>query len=772
MGTNIRTKKLLFTLSLCLFCAVTACGKEQKDKSNIVIWEDETLFRADQECQEDTERIAAIYLDTCKEAMQADSLDWLEMVRTVINRLGENGFVAIDSGNQVDMTNAEQVLAFCSAVDAKEKAELTIVEIIDIEGTDQKAVNGFRKYDFQTDNGKVDVVRTYYCFDGYGNPVSEDTVSYPADLWQYTAEGYLVFEGSYFADDYYIISLDNASEYAAFRVEPLDTNCRDLYHKYIQPVGYKDNNLFLVNWSEEDFGELDFYDLFDQFYPMVYQQTVPYSASENPGIGAVYRIVENEFEQVIQRYIEVDTDALRSKTAYFPMERSYEYKPRGFYEVGCPNMPYPEVTGYTANSDGTITLTVNAVFPYENTSKAFSHEVVIRTLEDGSFQYVANKITEGDYDAWWHAERLTDDEWMKIYAEKDTSLWYLPHAEDCLLSESEKAELRDAALEAAEQVKEVYQDMEIESGASYDSNVRNFTGEQCKEVVMLLGNAGFVSVADDVDMQNHEKLENFYDTFLQDHDALVTVLNVMQDGLIGSLTFIYRKGELQTYYVGIGWQQGGVPIVKNTLVSNISEMILTEKGYLVYTYEEQIIHSSACQYLRVAPLSEKCRELTRKYVSGLSFVNYNAFVVNWDSGNVDDILMPCMFEDIYRIHTGENVKMENDWIPAEVYEEIMMPYFPVSKEQLRARCGYDADRDSYPYEMIFAVPYSPFGEVVSYTENSDGTITLFVDGVWIDYHSDRAFASEIVVQPFADGTFRYLSNKIQPKQLQLPSMAS
>lgn len=90
---------------------------------------------------------------------------------------------------------------------------------------------------------------------------------------------------------------------------------------------------------------------------------------------------------------------------------------------------------------------------------------------------------------------------------------------------------------------------------------------------------------------------------------------------------------------------------------------------------EQIVHSDAYQYWRVRPLSEKCRELTAKYISGISFADYNAFVTDWDSSNVEDILSLCMFEDIYRMDTGENFKAENDRIPAEVYERIMTTYF-------------------------------------------------------------------------------------------------
>ncbi|MDE7206926.1 MAG: ATP F0F1 synthase subunit B, partial [Lachnospiraceae bacterium] len=243
---------------------------------------------------------------------------------------------------------------------------------------------------------------------------------------------------------------------------------------------------------------------------------------------------------------------------------------------------------------------------------------------------------------------------------------------------------------------------------------------------------------------------------------------VNRDGLIDVVTLMYRKDQLQIYYIGIGWQKGGVPELKGTLVSDVKGVQLTEKGYFIYAYKDVPEHAAACQYWRIKPLSDECRELTKKYLSGLSYVNYNMLVTNWNSSNVEDILMPCMFEDIYRIHTGSNFKLKGDYIPAQLYEQIMTNYFPVSQEQLRESCGYDERIDSYPYEMIYASPYAPFGEVVDYTKNSDGTITLVVDGVWPDYNSDCAFMNRIVVQPFLDGTFRYLSNQIEEKELALP----
>ena len=352
--------------------------------------------------------------------------------------------------------------------------------------------------------------------------------------------------------------------------------------------------------------------------------------------------------------------------------------------------------------------------------------------------------------------------------ETESSLWFLPQAENCLITETEKDELKDVALTAAEQVKEAYKDIKLIGESPYGSNIKEFTREQCREVVTLLGMAGYVSVTEDANMENYEKVEDFYTAYMEKHDAMVTIFNVNRDGLIGAVTFIYRNNELQTYYVGIGWQEGGIPEIRSTLVSDIAEIKLTEKGYFIYAYEEVIAHSSLRQYWRIKPLSDKCRELTAKYVYGLSYVNYNVLVTNWDSNNVEDILMPCMFEDIYRIYTGEILRTENWRIPADTYEKIMTTYFPVTIEQLRERCGYDEDSNSYEHEMIFASPYPPFGEVVDYTENPDGTITLVVDGVWVDYNSDLAFTNIILVQPFDDGTFRYLSNTIEQKELEVP----
>ena len=175
----------------------------------------------------------------------------------------------------------------------------------------------------------------------------------------------------------------------------------------------------MTDWSEEDFGALNFYDMYDIFYPQITGEQVPYSADENLGVGAVYHIPREEFESIIMTYFNIDRKTLQSKTIYEPEDCTYEYKPRGFYEVEYPEYPYPEVVGFTENEDGTITLTVHVVFPYKGDSSVYTHEVVVRLLEEEGIQYVSNRIipSEDNGEETWHMPRLTQEAWEEIYGD-------------------------------------------------------------------------------------------------------------------------------------------------------------------------------------------------------------------------------------------------------------------------------------------------------------------------------------------------------------------
>lgn len=367
----------------------------------------------EQELYASAAKVAESYADLFEEASGKSPLMSLETMKLMVARLGENGYAAVDVDNQVDMAGADRVLEFCGQVSAGEEGSLTVVEL--------SYLGGFTEYDMQTEEGKVEIVRSCWQLSGEG-PELRSAVRYPADFWEYTHEGYLIFEGSGFAQDYYLLSMGGTPLHTALRVLPLEERCRELNRRYIAPIGYGRNDLFLLDWNEEDFGEIDFYDLYDIFYGISYNRFVPYTAGESAGIGMVYEISAAEFEAVLMTYLDIDEKTLRSKTKYIPERDCYEYRPRGFFDAEHPEVPYPEVVDCLENGDGTLTLTVNAVYPKHNLSKAYTHEVVVRPLADGGVRYVSNRCISSEEDeiGTWHVSRLTEEEWKRAYGEADT----------------------------------------------------------------------------------------------------------------------------------------------------------------------------------------------------------------------------------------------------------------------------------------------------------------------------------------------------------------
>lgn len=400
-------KSGLAAISFVLILSISGCSDAPPEENTV----SETVIDVQaiqEESEEDADEIISVCIDLYEKAEEENKLADLETIRSIVNRLGENGYPAVDSRNQINMTEPEKVVKFCEKVDAQEEAEITILEI--------SYLGGFVKYDLHTKDGNVDVVRSYYKYEN-GNMKREVIGNYQAEYWNYTEEGYLMFSGVWFSEELYVLTLSGAEEHTALRVQPLDETYRELSRKYLNPISFERNNMFIVDWSEEDFGDLNFYDMYDILYPKVNGQYAPYVADDNLSVSAVYRIPKEEFESVIMKYFNIDSETLQSKTIYDSEDSTYEYKPRGFEEVEYPEYPYSEVVDFTENSDGTITLTANVVFPYAGDSKVYAHEVVVRPLEDGGVQYVSNQIipSEDNYEETWHTPRLTLEEWEELY---------------------------------------------------------------------------------------------------------------------------------------------------------------------------------------------------------------------------------------------------------------------------------------------------------------------------------------------------------------------
>ena len=180
-----------------------------------------------------------------------------------------------------------------------------------------------------------------------------------------------------------------------------------------------------------------------------------------------------------------------------------------------------------------------------------------------------------------------------------------------LLTEEEQKQLQKEALEAAEYCRELYKDIRAtEMESEGENNTFLLTREQQTAITARLGELGLVSAADNINMVNYEKVEDFYAAYQEGKDALITIFYVDPEGGMSALTFVYRKGGLQTHFTAIGWDEGGTPGIRGSGTNNLKEMKLTGKGYLIYTNEEVVAHGNLREYFRVKPLSGECRKLT------------------------------------------------------------------------------------------------------------------------------------------------------------------
>lgn len=730
--------KKLYCMLLLVGVAILLCSCSNKnavaDAERTVIdfsISDENQFIAD---------LDDIY-SSCQDMKCKTEEEKLNQTRTIIESMGSKGYIAVDVENQINMANAENAEMFLSEVAENRDAGCTILQVM--------YDKSFVRFDFKSGGNNVMITRRFYvwennCF------VEKNEENYKAYTWKYT-DGYLFFER------YRMGGYDGDSAYTALRVEPMDEKLRVLNRKYIKTIGYDSNNLFTTNWDESDMNKINYYDIYEALYKMKYGMSSPYSDE-----GVTYMIEGKLYEKVFQEYLPVSTDVLQHVNVYDVSRQMYQYRTRGMFDHSVtPLVPFPEVVDAEYNADGTITLIVNAVSEKDESGRLFTHKVTIKEKENDGFEYVSNDVlTMGKEGIYWYRDRLSDKEWQEHYGDKTITINQNGNViDDSLLSddEMENVKVNIIGILQSDAIRKLYEDEDISDNS-----------DLIYGAVDILGSSGLICFSDDTNMYNYQLFQSFYRKYTDGGGRdYICVYRVNRDASVTEMTFVYDDSRIQMIFNTAKYENRDWKFIA-TGIRDLKDMKLTEKGYFIYTYSNIIAHGGLKEYFRVSPLTDECRKLTRKYVYGLSYVNYNMLVIDWDESNASDILVPCMFDDIYRLYTGENLKPDGGWIDADKYESVMLSMFPVTVTELRDNCDYNSEKNSYRYQVILGKQYPPFGEVVDYIYNDDGTVSLIVDAVWADKGSDIAFRNTLTVKPEEDGTFKYMSNHIEKMECDIP----
>ena len=171
-------------------------------------------------------------------------------------------------------------------------------------------------------------------------------------------------------------------------INPLTEDKRDFLDRIVLGLGYQGQNLLCSNWNTENMSELDYNGMFEYLYGMKYGEK--FNSEDYPN-----GIPKEEFESLIMEYLPITAEQIREYAVFDEENHTYDWA-----RLGCGNYAptffgtsLPEVTDIKENDDETVTLTVEAVCDMVICDDAvITHELTVRFAEDGSFQYLGNKI--------------------------------------------------------------------------------------------------------------------------------------------------------------------------------------------------------------------------------------------------------------------------------------------------------------------------------------------------------------------------------------------
>lgn len=284
-------------------------------------------------------------------------------------------------------------------------------------------------------------------------------------------------------------------------------------------------------------------------------------------------------------------------------------------------------------------------------------------------------------------------------------------------------------------------------------------------------------------MVNAQAIYDFIEGVESGRDAALTVYQVSDDGGFLRNDIISKDEQQFVLNTRVAWIDDE-PEITFQVQYELSEVRLTEKDNLIFTC---IIpgnpgsgfshdgYSTPSILIRTAPIDTECAALCKKYIKPISYRWGNLFTVDWSEGNMQNIRYDEVYCSIYAMYSGvelwvRDIGQEDDAlqgyisVPESDFQMAVCSYLPISKEELREISGYDSSTGTYqayiPYRhRDFDLP-TPEPEVTGYSYNDDGTLTLFVDAVFLDNATDRALSHEVTIWPEADGSFHYLSNKV------------
>ena len=297
----------------------------------------------------------------------------------------------------------------------------------------------------------------------------------------------------------------------------------------------------------------------------------------------------------------------------------------------------------------------------------------------------------------------------------------------------------------------------------------------CKMIKKIKQQGYSVTVSEDYsNMENYKRFSSFLAKAQKKQKGSGVIYEVHSEGSIGREKFIYDGKEMFLLASNASWDDNGKPIITFVSYTRIKKWRYSRKGWFCYElcvpeYPEVTEMVDGSCLIRIKPMSDNKRKLSRKCVRGLAYQGNNILCSNWDQEHMQKIDYNGLYEYLYAMKYKKkfNGKKYPSGIPKDQFEQLIMEYLPVSREDIEKYASYNEKKKTYDWMRLGCFNYAPnfFGtsipEVTKIKHNSNGTVTLTVDVVCeMVLCNEAVITHELTVKFNKDGSFRYLGNKI------------
>lgn len=395
----MKKKHVLLIMTLILGSIMNACGKHDESPNELMIGDSDEIvaegnlaeqiekgyglpvdinrrIKAEEDCIKMMELIGGIY----RQADKGDASNAVLSNETVLKmqeKLRETECPVIARATYSSMENYECVDKFLrECLDGT--SGIVIIYDIHING-------GIGRREFTYDGKNMYLLSAAAVWNEENMPYVTYVSYTRIKQWEYTDKGWFCYELCVPEPPEVTEIVDGCH---MIRVKQMDRKNREILEKCVFWIGYQGNNLLCSNWDTDHMENIDYNGLYEYLYVMKYKEKFN---DDNYPDG----IPREEFESLIMEYLPVTAEQIREYAVFDREKQTY-----GWVRLGCFNYAptffetsFPEVTSIRENQDGTITLTVDAVCEMILCDDAvITHELTIRMQEDGSFQYLGNKI--------------------------------------------------------------------------------------------------------------------------------------------------------------------------------------------------------------------------------------------------------------------------------------------------------------------------------------------------------------------------------------------